>query len=187
MQLSDRAAAYHRRFPSWPAPRTDSRWLDAVWILGNDYRGTGFYGSYPPGYLRRIQSLFPDVTGRVLHLFSGSLTPTQGHVRVDLLPNRQPDVVGDAHHLPFGDGTFELVLADPPYSATDAQRYGTPMPNRRRVLAEVARVTASGGNLVWLDTVLPMFAKRDWHWWGAVSVVRSTNHRVRLASMFRRV
>ena len=41
--------------------------------MGNDYRvKTGYYGRYPPGYLRRIRALFPDKRN-VLHLFSGKV------------------------------------------------------------------------------------------------------------------
>lgn len=184
MTLSERAAAYARAFPKFPPLRTDARWLDGMWVLGNNYKGSGFYGSYPPGYLRRVQSLFPDVAAHdTLHLFSGSLREGR---RVDLNPANVPSVAADATALPFRDGSFRLVYADPPYSAADAVRYGTPMVDRRKVLREAARITAPGGHLVWLDTVLPMFAKRDWHWWGVVGIVRSSNHRVRSVFMFQR-
>jgi hypothetical protein len=185
MTLADRAASYARSFPRFPPLRTDDRWLDGVWVLGNDYRGTGYYGAYPPAYLRRVSALFPDVpSSHTLHLFSGSLR--QG-LRVDVNPANRPTVVADAVALPFVAGSFRLVMADPPYSATDAERYGTRMVDRRKVLHEAARVTAAGGHLVWLDTVMPMFAKRDWHWWGAIGIVRSSNHRVRFVFMFEKV
>ena len=83
-------------------------------------------------------------------------------------------------------GRFDLVLADPPYSSKDAEVYGTPMPNRAKVMRALARVTRPGGNLVWLDTRWPMHRKDQWRCWGHVALVRSTNHRVRLVSMFER-
>lgn len=183
----ERAAAYAKAFPTFPPLRADDRWIDGVWMLGNNYKGSGYYGAYPPGYLARILSLFPDVRdGYVLHPFSGSLRNVHG-VRVDVNPANAPDVVADATAMPFEDASFDLVLADPPYSAEDAKRYGTPMVNRRAVLKEFARVTARGGYLAWLDTVWPMFSKTQWHCFGQIGVVRSTNHRVRLVSIFRRV
>ena len=54
------------------------------------------------------------------------------------------------------------------------------------VMREAARVTAPGGNLVWLDQKRPMFRKDQWRLWGAIGLVRSTNHRVRLVSIFER-
>lgn len=190
--LTARAAHYHATFPRFPvALLADERWVSGVWILGNDYRSpSGYYGSYPPNYLKRVRALFPEYAPscRVLHLFAGSVpadNPLPG-VRVDVNPALGPDVVADAHALPFAASSFDLVLADPPYTADDAKRYGTPMIRRTAVLAEVARVTRPGGHLVWLDTTLPMFRKVDWQWWGAIALWRSTNHRVRGCMCFER-
>ena len=161
----DRAAFYSEAFPKWPPLRYDNRWLDGIWILGNDYQNkTDFYGTYPPQYLKRIQVLFPEAKD-ILHLFSGALEPGN-YTRFDLREDLKPDVVGDAHKLSsyFPKKKFDLIYCDPPYSVQDAERYGTPMVKRKIVLGECAKVLKKGGNLVWLDQVLPQFAKRDFHW-----------------------
>jgi hypothetical protein len=184
-RIIELAETYNKAFPQFPDSHLipSERWLRGVWTLGNDYRNaTSLYGAYPPAYLRRIDALLPPE--RRLHAFSGSLPALPGSVRVDLVSSRGPDIAADVTKLPFLDGYFRQVIADPPYSDTDAIRYGTPMVDRRKALSELARVTARGGILVWLDTVLPMFAKRDWHWFGSICVIRSTNHRVRLVSLF---
>ena len=31
-----------------------------IWGIGNNYKGSGYHGSYPPGYLKRVMSMFPD-------------------------------------------------------------------------------------------------------------------------------
>ncbi len=82
--------------------------------------------------------------------------------------------------------SFDLILADPPYSIEDSEHYGTPMVRRNTVMKECASVLETGGFLVWLDQVLPMFSNRDWHLCGVIGIVRSTNHRFRVASFFRR-
>lgn len=198
MTLAERSASYARAFPKWPAPRTDARWLDGVWMVGNNFRSSSkLYGAYPPGYLRRIQALFPEARS-ILHVFSGSLTPEVlekewpgvQHMRVDAVQERDPDILCDAEQLSAEIGAashFDLVLADPPYSVEDAKRYGFKMPNRRKVLREIHKVIAPGGHLVWLDTVRPQYRKDEWHAWGLICLVRSTMHRVRLISMFQRV
>lgn len=195
LQLTDRAGFYRQEHPDWPASwlHVSGRWLHGYWVLGNDYRNKSrLYGAYPPGYLRRVLALFPDAE-RVLHLFSGSLQrPPEARglwVSLDLVADadRSPTVRGSATALPFRDRTFDLVLADPPYSRDDAKRYGVPMPNRRQVLRELHRVVEPGGVLVWLDCALPMYRKVDWDWFGAVGLARSTNHRFRSVVMFRRV
>lgn len=187
---AERAENYRACFPEYPPLRADDRWIDGVWMLGNNYKGSGYYGAYPPGYLKRIAALFPDLTHkRVLHLFSGSLTPVSPirGWRMDINAALHPEVCGDAQSLPFVDDSFHLVVADTPYSAADAERYGTRMISRPTVLHEIARIVPPGGVLVWLDTVWPMFSKRDWHCFGVIGIVRSTNHRVRLTSLFERV
>ena len=69
--------------------------------------------------------------------------------------------------------TFE-GCADPPYSADDAKRYGTPMVNRAKALNALAAVVPVGGHLVWLDTAWPMHSKQQWLTVGRVAIVRST-------------
>ena len=191
MNLQERAASYAKTFPEWPAPRADERWMDGMWVLGQDYRSrTSYYGAYPPNYIERVLSLFPEVDRtRVLHLFSGSLPGGTPGIRVDINPEREPDLCCDAEKLSesLPAGKVDLILADPPYSESDALRYGTCMINRAKVMAEAAKVLPIGGNLVWLDQVLPMFSKKQWHLWGLIGIVRSTNHRFRVASMFAKV
>lgn len=196
LTLQDRVAAYAAKFPefpdSWPVVSPSGRWLTAIWLLGNDYRGSGYYGAYPPSYLRRVQALFPEMPPEVwVHLFSGSLKPEVGGTRVDCRPGGdgvvEPTVRADATALPFTDGSVQIVDADPPYTKVDAKRYRTKPVNKPKVLRELARVVQPGGHLIWLDTTLPIYRKTQWHHWGVICVQRSTNHRTRLCSIFTRL
>lgn len=101
---------------------------------------------------------------------------------------RYPTWQGDVLALPEDwEGRFDLILADIPYSAEDAKKYNCPPPNRGKIMRALARVAQPGGNLVFLDTTWPMHRKTDWKTWGTIGLVRSTNHRVRLVSMFQRM
>lgn len=122
-----------------------------VWMLGNNYKGSGFYGAYPPQYVKRVMALFPDAK-RVMHLFSGSLPPGD-YTRVDIGTNKRrdgtwyPDVVADANTLSRSVKRkhFDLIMADPPYTKADAARYGTPMIQRKKVLEQCSLVLRPGG------------------------------------------
>jgi hypothetical protein len=192
--LASRAQNYALRFDRWPASwvrlveEQGSECIYGTWLIGNDYRNkSALYGAYPRGFLDRVRALFPDLwESRVLHAFAGSLPKGHG-VRLDLNPARQPDVIGNVCALPFGRDNFDLVLADPPYSKADAVEYGTPMVDRRAAMASLSTVTRAGGFLVWLDTVWPMHRKDQWRTVGRICLIRSTNHRVRLVSIFQRV
>jgi hypothetical protein len=180
---------FGKRFPS-SCFMINDRWATATWIMGNNYRGSGYYGAYPPAYVPRIYSMFPE-SRQILHLFSGSLTdenvfkPSAEVRRLDLNPQYNPDYVRDAVSTGLPDNQFDLIMADPPYSKEDAEHYGKPLCNRNKVLAECHRILSADGCLVWLDQSQPMYSKTHWEWVGVVSVLRSTNHRVRAAFFFR--
>jgi hypothetical protein len=106
---------------------------------------------------------------------------------VDCNPSLSPTFVADAHDLsrvPLAD--YDLILADPPYSIEDAERYRTTMVKRNVVLRSLAAGAASGARVVWLDQVLPMYRKAEWDIEAVVGIVKSTNHRFRVMTIFRR-
>ena len=160
-----------------------------TWIMGNDYRvRSGYYGGYPAGYLRRVAALFPD-RRRVLHVFSGQvdLAAMPGDT-VDVNADMNPTWVADAHDLaavPLAD--YDLVLADPPYSVEDAERYQTTMVRRNVVMRSLAAGMSAGARVVWLDQVLPMYRKDEWAIEAVIGMVKSTNHRFRVTTVFRRL
>lgn len=187
-QLS-RAADYNstfgERYPGSILTLTDN-FIHGVWLLGNDYQGSGFYGAYPPAYLKRISTLFQEPGMRVLHLFSGSLPKSRLYTRFDLI--YKADIKGNAEELSrfFKPKSFDVIYADTPYSKAAAARYGTPLPHRRLVLEECARILVRGGFVVWLDTVWPMISKTKLQLVGTIAILRSSNHVVRAVFLFRK-
>lgn len=160
-----------------------------TWIMGNDYRvKSAYYGGYPAGYLRRVAALFPD-RRRVLHVFSGKVdVSAMPGDTVDVNPALNPTWVADAHDLksvPLEH--YDLVLADPPYSIEDAERYQTTMVKRNVVMRSLAAGLGAGARVVWLDQVLPMYRKDQWAIEAVIGMVKSTNHRFRVTTVFRRL
>ena len=147
--------------------------------MGRSYNGNGYYGSYPASYLPRLRAMFPDAQ-KVLHLFSGAI-PAGDYARFDL--NGQGDIQGDAHKLSayFKPGSFDLIIADPPYTSEDADKYGVPMVKRQTVLKEALKVLELGGVMVWLDQVWPNYSKKECALIGTISILISTNHRCRMS------
>jgi len=159
--------------------------LVGTWILGNDYRvKSEFYGGYPATYLERVRSMFHDKK-RVLHLFSGRVDT---HIfpgdTVDINEDYSPTYADDAQTLervPLHE--YDLVLADPPYSVEDAEHYQISMVKRNKVMRALSRLP-TGAHVVFLDQVLPMWRKDTFDLAGVVGIVKSTNHRFRVASFF---
>ena len=159
-----------------------------TWIMGNDYRvKSTYYGGYPAGYLKRVKALFPDKKN-TLHLFSGKvdLEVFPGET-VDINPDLEPDFLDDAQTLervPLG--VYDLVLADPPYSVEDAEHYQVPMVKRNKVMKVLGSRLKAGAHVVWLDQVLPMYRKDQFVMEAVIGMVKSTNHRFRVMTVFRK-
>lgn len=188
MSWPERISAYKATtgFPGSLFVADDGR-VVGTWIMGNDYRvKSEYYGGYPAGYLRRVRALFPDKS-RVLHLFSGKvdLAVFPGDT-VDINADLAPTYVDDAQTLervPLGQ--YDLVLADPPYSVEDADHYQTTMVKRNVVMRALQRLPV-GAHVVWLDQVLPMYRKDAFSLDATIGMWKSTNHRFRGVSIFRR-
>lgn len=200
MSLRQRADSYARAFPKFTASHlqvvqdaSGHDVLQGIWMFGQDYRNkSDYYGAYPGNFLQRLAALFPDYAilpgmlpfgGRVLHAFSGSL-PAGPYTRCDIV--QDAELQCDVASIPDGTAPFELVLCDTPYSKADAKKYKSPPPNRRKAMSGLARVTTPLGLLCWLDTQWPMHRKDQWATVGRIYIQRSTNHRIRLLSIFER-
>jgi len=161
------------------------------WLVGNNYQNKSpLFGTYPPGYLKRMRWLFDDefTNGEVLHLFSGAVKSLPNETTFDINHDFRPSVVGDATNLTdyFKHDTFDLVLADPPYDDNHV-KYGTEKVNKKKVVSLCAIVVKNGGYLVWLDTIMPIWAKKDgWAYKGSIGLLQSTNHKVRVATILRK-
>jgi hypothetical protein len=159
-----------------------------TWIMGADYTTADYYGAYPNGYLKRVKALFPDKK-KVLHLFSGKVDTLYFPGKtVDINPNNNPDYVDDAQTLtkvPLED--FDLVLSDPPYSIEDCDHYQTTMIKRNVVMKALGERLQVGAHVVWLDQILPMYTKKQFSLVGAIGMVKSTNHRFRVITIFEKI
>ncbi len=160
-----------------------------TFVMGNDYRvKSAYYGGYPAGYLKRMKALFPDKT-KVLHLFSGKVDTTliPGDT-VDLNENNNPTFVDDAQTLtkvPLEN--YDLVMADPPYSVEDCDHYQTTMIKRNVVMRTLGDRLSEGCHVIWLDQVLPMYRKDQFSMEAVIGMVKSTNHRFRVITIFKKL
>lgn len=157
-----------------------------VWVMGNNYQvASSYYGGYPHGYLMRVKALFPDKL-HVLHLFSGQVdTSIIAGDTVDLDTAVNPTYVDDAQSLTVVPlEKYDLILADPPYSIEDAEHYHVPMVKRNKVMSALGGRLKPGTHVVWLDQVLPMYRKDQFRVEGYIGMVKSTNHRFRVITIF---
>lgn len=101
---------------------------------------------YPGGFPLHFEQNLIQLLGYprdVLQPFGGM---AEIGVRVDLNPTLNPDIVADAHDLPFPDESFDCVILDPPYSDEEAlELYQTPALKPGLYTKEAVRVLKEGG------------------------------------------
>jgi hypothetical protein len=179
----------YRRTIGVPYLGHENGWVYGTWFMGNSYeKANDHYGGFQGNFLKRIAALFPD-RGRTLHLFAGrvALDRMPGDT-LDADPKLEATYCVDAETcegVPLED--YDFVLADPPYSESDAQRYGRSLVNRNKVMLTLAERLKPGALIVWLDQVYPMYRKIALEPEAVIGIVGSTNHRFRVLSVFRRV
>lgn len=185
-----------KEFPNSVAMFKQGRWY-FHFFLGQNYKSkTGYYGSYPPGFLPRIRSLFPGEK-RILHLFSGSVDDSDklSHEEwtVDINQELCPDVCCKAEDVAqhFEEGFFSLVFSDPPYDKINSEKYGYKMPNVPKVFRELHKIVRPGGIVVWLSTVPPLCRTRQpgamWRLVGVASVRVSQGKVIRNVDFLERI
>jgi len=178
----------YRRLVGVPYLAHENGWTYGTWFMGNSYeKHNDYYGGYQGNFLKRIAALFPD-RRRTLHLFAGKVDQERlpGDT-LDIRPELEPTYCCNAETcegVPLDQ--YDFVLADPPYSASDAERYGTAMVNRNRVVATLAAGLPAGAYVAWLDQVYPMFTKARLKPEAVIGIIGSTNHRFRVLTVFRR-
>lgn len=141
-----------------------------------------YKGGFPRFFEENLVKLlgYPEA---ILHPFGGR---AEIGIRVDLDPTLEPDVVADAHALPFEADTFDLVILDPPYSDEEASLiYGTPKLKPGIYTREAVRVLRPGGWLVVYGDREPSRPARCNHTMRIVVVLRPY-HRPRIAMVFQK-
>ena len=164
------------------------------WLIGRWYNitkgGKYYYGAYPPSYLDRIFTLFPGYKNKmILHLFSGTIRGNgKNEITLDIKSEVIPNIVADALSIDnlFKSELFDLVLADPPYE-NNWEKYGTEKISIRKVIHKTSKIIKDGGFLIWLDTIIPQWRKKDgWKLRGLIGLGQSTNHRTRVITILQK-
>lgn len=184
------------------------------WILARPK--VPYYGAYPAGFLERARWLLgASIYEPVLHVCGGQAkryslpeygvikgTPLWGYgpsdVTLDADENQGPDIVCNVAMVGWPNYVkeqqqlqrveFRAVLADPPYTVEDADKYAPGriwFPKAKQLLAECLELVPVGGRVGMLHYIWPK--PPEWAKCVAmVSVIVGYNNRVRVFSVYER-
>lgn len=152
-----------------------------TWVLPRPAKSK-YKGAFPLYFEQNLIQLlgYPET---ILHPFGGR---AEIGTRVDLNPLVEPDVVADAHALPFEDQSFDCVILDPPYSDEEAMElYQTPKLKPSVYTKEAVRVLKRGGYLCMYGDREPTRPICCNHTLRIVVVLRP-HHRPRICGVFQK-
>lgn len=176
----------NKTFPKYPSTIFDKGWVYGVWYCGTSWDKIILHGQYPPTFLKRALSLFPEAKN-ILHCPSGTLLGPGITADRIVDSKRKPQIQCDAGSLPFKDSSFDLILSDPPYTKEDSNKYGCgPFP-LNKFIAESHRVLKAGGYLGVLHTYYPAYRRKNWKLEGLVCVVTGFLRATRMFSIFKKL
>ncbi len=109
---------------------------------------------YPSRFLYNLERTYPTEGKHLLHLFAGSSTLGD---TVDARPEAGAVFVASFDAVPVEDGSYDMVLADPPYTVGFAQRWESTLegvPRPKAILRAAARYLGVGGLALILHVIV---------------------------------
>jgi len=153
-----------------------------VWVLPRPRR-ISYPGGFPLHFEKRLFRLLgkPNL---ILHNFGGK---AQLGIKIDLKREVKPDVIADAHSLPFRDNIFDAVICDPPYSnEINESLYGVTVKLKyTQWVKEAERVLKPNGFLV-LYHIRWLPRPKSCSYWMRVILLVSQHHLPRVVGIFQK-
>jgi len=152
-----------------------------VWVLPRP-RKPYYLGSFPLHFeIKLIREL--GNPQKILQPFGGW---SPYGIRLDLNKEVAPDIIADAHYIPFQSNSFDLTLCDPPYTDKLSQSmYRTPPLHYKQYMNEAVRVTKPGGFVAsyhWRWTTRPLGTVYN----QIIVVLPGQNHRARICCVYKK-
>lgn len=157
-----------------------------TWLCGPP-PANGQYQRFPSRFLYNLKMKYPFDGEKVLQMFAGSSDIGD---TTDIRPETGAKIVAPYDALPIQDGTYDRVLADPPYTVGFSQEWVSSLddvPKPKRILREAARVTRSGGLIFILHViVIPAYKEFDVQRIALHPILCGPNNAIRVLNVFRK-
>ena len=155
--------------------------IKELWHLPRPARNH-YKGGFPLHFEKRLFEMYKPST--ILQPFGGGALYG---LKTDLNSQAVPDILADAHQLPFKDNSFDFVLCDPPYSNDLSGRlYSTGILKEKIWTTEAVRVTKIGGHIGlyhWVMSPRPKGTRYD----RLIVIAGRVRHHARFCCIFQKV
>jgi SAM-dependent methyltransferase len=139
-------------------------------------------GSFPLFFEIKLIRLLGNPK-KILHPFGGH---SEYGIRTDLNKDVFPDILGNAHNLPFRSNEFDLVICDPPYNdKLSEELYKAPAVKYKKYINEAVRVCKPGGYVCsyhWYWTAKP----QETEYYTILTILPGQWHRPRVCCIYRK-
>ncbi len=155
--------------------------IKELWYLPRP-NGTKYRGSFPLHFEKRLFGIYKPVS--ILQPFGGM---AEYGIRCDMNSEVHPDIICNAHNLPFQDNSFDFVLCDLPYSTDLSGRlYKTGEVKDSVYIKEAVRVCKLGGYIGLYHWVMPPRPK-GMRYDRLIVIITRIRHHARFCCVFQKV
>ena len=148
---------------------------------------TGQKQRYPDRFWFFFKKNYP-IPIKVLHMFSGSI---EWGDTTDLRSDSGAKIIAPYNDLPIPDNTYDLVIADPPYTCGFSNEWTThpkDLPKPKLILGEAARVVKYGGLIAILHViVIPAYKIYNVRRIGLHGILCGPNNAIRVLNVFEKI
>ena len=164
---------------------TTSKIDTTTWLCGPPAK-EGQFQRFPGRFIYNVKKNYPSmVSPTALHMFSGG---SKLGVTTDMRKETGADIVAPFNAIPRDDGSFDSVLADPPYADHWQGQWHGELPKPKHILREAARLCAPGG-LIGILHIIIVPAYRDFGVQRIAlhPILTGPNNAIRVFNVFRRL
>lgn len=163
------------------------------WLCGSP-TSKGQKQQYPGRFIFNLKKFYSSDGKKVLSMFAGVSDigqKTGESVTTDFRPETGADVIAPFDKIPIRAGTFDMVIADPPYTAGFGFEWSKDMkdiPKPKHVLKEAARLTKVGGLVLILHIlVIPAYKEFNVTRFALHPILCGPNNVIRVLNVFRKM
>jgi len=166
-----------------------------TWLCGPP-PATGQYQRYPSRFIINLKKTYRDLIKdkKVLEMFSGTgamkSLDCAKFVTSDSRKETGADIIGLYNYLPLKSNTFDIVIADPPYTMGFARQWTNlekDIPKPKYVLGEASRLTKQSGLIFILHVIIiPAYKEFEVKRIALHPILTGANNAIRVLNVFQK-